>query len=131
MSVNPELLRAIAECCDRLEFTLSVQDRQYHLTNVSIAKAPTPVTRPTTRGGVYFSPQSVYKMSGIVKDPAVMQSLSGAMLGPNERFGDMLITTALEYEGKVIRPGIHAHLVSSVQSPSEIQLCMIIIQTDV
>ncbi len=110
-----------------LEFTLVWRGRSYPLAGVSVARSPTPVTRPTTRGGAYFSGRHAHRITGTVGDQGIVPSLSGAMLGPNAEFGDILIRAAPPAGGRGPALDLHANLTSSVQGPSGVELRMILV----
>ena len=84
------------------------------------------MTRPTTRGGVYFSKKFEYRIKGTVKDLSIIPLLSNAMLGPNTEFGDVQIHTTVLHNDKMTRLRIHTNLISSVQEGSGIELHMTI-----
>ena len=102
MSVNPNLLKILIDSNNdnSLEYTLHLNERFFHLSHVSITHSPTPVNKPTTRGGVYFSDKFAYKMKGEIKDLSVIPLLTNNMLGPNTEFGELKITTEIESDGK-------------------------------
>ena len=49
------------------------------------------------------------------------------MLGPNTEFGEIKITTQIEYNNQKRNLTLYANLTNSVQGPSKIELNMIII----
>ncbi len=108
-------------------FTLTVGDKLYKLADVSIVDTPMPVTKPTTRGGVYFAAKSAYKITGTINDLSIVSSLSQMMLGPNTTFGDILINTTAKYDDKMYQLELHANLISSVQTQSQIELHMLLV----
>ena len=110
---------------DKLDYTLHIKEKSYDMSNVFIANSPTPVTRPTTRGGVYFSKKFEYRVKGTVRDISIVPLLSSAMLGPNTEFGDVQIH-AIMHNDKMTRLCIHTNLISSVQEGSGIELHMTI-----
>lgn len=113
-----------------LEYVLHLDGRKYPLSDVSIVNSPTPVNSPTTRGGVYFSDTFAYKIKGIVYDLSVVPLLSKTMLGPNTEFGEIKITTQILNNGKKMALSIFANLTNSVQSPSKIELNMILVKLE-
>ncbi len=58
------------------KFTLSLNDKDYDLVDVSIEHSSVPVNEPTTRGGVYFSEKYAYKMKGAIRDLSVVPLLT-------------------------------------------------------
>ena len=110
------------------KFTLYVDDETYPITSTSITNSPIPVNEPTTRGGVYFSDKFAYKMKCVVEDLSVIPLLTKKMLGPNTEFGELKITTSIEFNGKSIPLEIFTNLTNSVQTPNSIELGMIIVK---
>ena len=111
-------------------FTLYVNDETYPITSTSITNSPIPVNEPTTRGGVYFSDKFAYKMKCVVEDLSVIPLLTKKMLGPNTEFGELKITTNIEFNGKSIPLEIFTNLTNSIQTPNSIELGMIIVKLD-
>ncbi|WP_299292258.1 hypothetical protein [Nitrosopumilus sp.] len=130
MSVNLDLLeKLMAENeSKKLEFSLHLNDSTYPVNSVSIVNSPTPVNEPTTRGGVYFSDKFAYKMRGIIEDLSVIPLLTNKMLGPNTDFGELKIVTKLPSEDSTIE--IFTNLTNSVQTPTSIELSMIIVKLE-
>ena len=112
------------------KFTLSLNDTDYDLVDVSIEHSSVPVNKPTTRGGVYFSEKYAYKMKGAIRDLSVVPLLTKKMLGPNTEFGELKISTSIESDNKSIPLEIFTNLTNSVQTPDSIQLSMIIVKLE-
>jgi len=68
------------------EYLLYLNDDTFPITCVSITNSPIPVSKPTTRGGVYFSEKFAYKMKGVIEGLSVVPLLTKKMLGPNTEF---------------------------------------------
>ncbi len=132
MSVNPDLLEILMKSNEKKpqEYSLYLNGISYALTSVSIINSPTPVSKPTTRGGVYFSDKFAYKMKGTLKDLSVVPMLTKNMLGPNTEFGDLMIKTDVKTDGKSISLKISTNLTNSVQTPKSIELSMIIVRLE-
>ena len=130
MSVDLDLLESLIKINEHqsLEYVLHLDDRKYPLSDVSIVNSPIPVNSPTTRGGVYFSDKFAYKIRGIIHDLSVVPLLSKTMLGPNTEFGEIKITTQIPNNDKKMNLSILANLTNSVQSPSKIELNMILVK---
>lgn len=111
-------------------YQLYINNTAYRITNVSITNSPTPVNEPTTRGGVYFSDKFAYKMNGIIEDLSVVPLLTKKMLGPNTEFGEIKITTMIESDGQSIPIEIFTNLTNSIQTPTSIELGMIIVRLE-
>ncbi len=112
------------------KFTLSLNDKDYDLVDVSIEHSSVPVNEPTTRGGVYFSEKYAYKMKGAIRDLSVVPLLTKKMLGPNTEFGELKISTLIEIDKKSVSLEIFTNLTNSVQTPDSIELSMIIVKLE-
>jgi len=130
MSVNHDLLETLISHSERnlLKFYLTLNDVSYPIIDVSITHSSIPVNEPTTRGGVYFSDTFAYKMKGVVEDLSIIPLLTKKMLGPSTEFGEIKITTKIEYEEKPLDLKIFTNLTNSVQTPNSIELSMIIVK---
>ena len=128
MSVNEDSFQSLIDFSklSDSEFSLTVDDKTYLLKDVDIANSPTPVNKPTTRGGVYFSDKFAYKMKGTIQDLNVVPLLTKKMLGPNTEFKGLDIIAKTKSDGSVVFE-LLANLTNSVQSPDSIQLNMIIV----
>ena len=112
------------------QFTLHISDRLYDVLSVSIENSSIPVNEPTTRGGVYFSEKFAYKMKGNIEDLTIIPLLTKKMLGPNTEFGELKISSHIEYDGKITPIDIFTNLTNSVQTPNLIELSMIIVKLE-
>ena len=112
------------------EYWLLINDASYPVTDVSIVNSPVPVNQPTTRGGVYFSDKFAFKMKGTINDLSVIPLLTKKMLGPNTEFGELKIVTLIELSGKPTRLEIFTNLTNSVQTPSSVELSMIVVKLE-
>ena len=130
MAVDLDLLEALMEShrTSKVKFSLILNKKKYSLEDVSIVNSPTPVSSPTTRGGVYFSDKFAYKLKGTIHDLSIIPFLTKTMLGPNTEFGEIKITTQINQGDKKIDVSIYANLTNSIQGPSKIELNMIIIK---
>ena len=132
MSFNMDLLENLMEFNDKNspKFTLFLNDQTYPISNTSITNSPIPVNEPTTRGGVYFSDKFAFKMKCVVDDLSVVPLLTKKMLGPNTEFGELKITTEIDMDGKSTIIEIFTNLTNSVQTPTSIELSMIIVKIE-
>ena len=133
MQIDEKLLLEIIRTQESvsLDFVLHLDSKEYPLKNVLISKSSTPVTRPTTRGGVYFSDTLVFKMKGTINDTSILSSLSNSMLGPNAEFKELEITTKTTLQKKLKNVTFYTNLTNSMQSSSYLELNMTIIRTNV
>jgi len=132
MSFNKDLLEKLMNFNEKNspKFTLYVNEGTYPISNTSITNSPIPVNEPTTRGGVYFSDKFAYKMKCEVEDLSVVPLLTKKMLGPNTEFGELKITTEIEDDGKSMPVEIFTNLTNSVQTPTSIELSLIIVKLE-
>ena len=132
MSVNQELLEILMKFNEKNspEYKLYLHDEIYPIIQVSITNSPIPVNEPTTRGGVYFSDKFAYKIKGTIEDLSIIPLLTKKMLGPNYEFGELKITTQIEFSGKMLNLEIFTNLTNSVQTPNSIELSMIIVKLE-
>ena len=132
MSFNVDLLETLMEFADKnpLKFTLFLNNQTYPITSTSITNSPIPVNEPTTRGGVYFSDKFAFKMKCVVDDLSIVPLLTKKMLGPNTEFGELKITTQIDSDGKPITVELFTNLTNSVQTPTSIELSMIIVKIE-
>ncbi len=132
MSFNKDLLGKLMAFNQKNspKFTLYVNEKIYPITSTLITNSPIPVNEPTTRGGVYFSDKFAYKMKCVVEDLSVVPLLTKKMLGPNTEFGELKITTQIEDDGKTLPIEIFTNLTNSVQTPTSIELSLIIVKLE-
>ena len=132
MSFNKDLLEQLMKSNTKnsLRFELNIDGIAYVITNATISNSSIPVNEPTTRGGVYFSDKFTYKMNGVIDDLSVVPLLTSKMLGPNTEFGELKITTQIESDGNLVDLEILTNLTNSVESPSSIELSMIIVKLE-
>ena len=130
MPFDLDLLKNLMEFNEKNspKFTLFVNDTSYPISSTSITNSQIPVNEPTTRGGVYFSDKFAYKMKCVVEDLSVIPLLTKKMLGPNTEFGELKITTHIESDGKSTPVELFTNLTNSVQTPTSIELSMIIVK---
>ena len=132
MSFNVDLLENLMDFTEKnsQKFTLFLNNQTYPISNTSITNSPIPVNEPTTRGGVYFSDKFAFKMKCVVDDLSIVPLLTKKMLGPNTEFGELKITTQIDFDGKPITVEIFTNLTNSVQTPTSIELSMIIVKIE-
>ncbi len=133
MPFNKELLEKLMEFNEKYspDFALYVNDKKYAVASASITDSPIPVNEPTTRGGVYFSDKFAYKIKCVVEDLSVVPLLTGKMLGPSTEFGELrMITSVTGPDGTSVPVEILANLTNSVQTPTFIELNLIIVKLD-
>jgi hypothetical protein len=132
LSIDENLLLKIIEIQKslKLDFIIHFENVKYPLDDVTIIKSATPVSKPTLRGGVYFSDTFNFKIKATVNDFSIMPLLSKSMLGPNTEFQELKITTSIPIENSQKNVIFFVYLTNSMQSSSYIELNMIVIRTD-
>lgn len=90
-----------------------------------ISRIRTPVNRPTSRGGAYFSGTHLYRIVGSSRDQRILPLLSGMMLGPNAEFARLKISTDFPPDSQR-KAVLYGHLTNSMQSQSRIELHIVI-----
>ena len=129
MSMDAELLRKAIECSrtGSPSYAIKINGLDHILTDVSMDRLPTPVSRPTVRGGVYFSDRLVHRIRGTIRDTSVMESLTGKMLGPSTEFGELEISAVMHIDGTRTELKILTNLTNMVQTPGSVELNMVIV----
>ena len=112
------------------EYNLHIHDKIFPLEDVSIAKSTSPVKRPTTRGGVYFSDTSAYKIRATTYDLSLVSLLPKVMLGPNTEFKPLEVKTKITNQGKEIPVTLITHLTNTMNNKTELELNLIIDQIE-
>ena len=132
MPFNLDLLKNLMEFNEKNspQFILFLNNQTYPISSTSITHSPIPVNEPTTRGGVYFSDKFAFKMKCVIDDLSIVPLLTKKMLGPNTEFGELKITTQINSDGKPITVEIFTNLTNSVQTPTSIELSMIIVKIE-
>ena len=128
MVIDDKLLSSITQNNVDRDYTLHLDTKSYQLSDVSITKSATPLTRPNMRGGVYFSDTFHYRIKATVDDTTIVKFLSNAMLGPNTEFKNLKITSHLKKDGETKNISIFANLTNTMQSSSKVELNMVIVE---
>ena len=109
-----------------LNFKLIIDENEINVNKIEIKNEVTPVTKPTKRGGVYFSDKTVWKIKITINDLGINKYLSKAMLGPNTEFQDILLKTSFKKNSKIITVSIITNLTNSMQNLEKIELNLIV-----
>lgn len=128
MVIDDKLLSSIIQNNADRDYTLHLDTKSYQLSDVSITKSATPLTRPNMRGGVYFSDTFHYRIKATVDDTTIVQFLSNAMLGPNTEFKNLKITSHLKKDVETKNISIFTNLTNTMQSSSKVELNMVIVE---
>ncbi len=107
-----------------LRYSMHVDEKTFHLESVSIVKSKIPVRKPTTRGGVYFTDTTAYKIKATTSDMSILELLPKIMLGPNTEFKPVEINTTLGKDAKEIV--LVSHVANTVNTKKRVELNMIV-----
>ena len=116
--MNDKDLQKIVEKNDT-KFNLLLDNKIFKINEIKVFENENPVTKPTTRGGVYFSDIKEMKVQVIISDTSVTKYLSNAMLGPNKTFLDILIEAKIKDDLKI---SLITNLTNTIQNSSKIIL---------
>ena len=125
MKINEDILSKLISN-PSAKYNLHLYDKIFPLENVSMAKSTIPVRRPTTRGGVYFSDTSAYKIKAITHDLSLVSLIPKVMLGPNTDFKPLEIRTRVMNEGKEIPVTLITHLTNTMNNKTKLELNFVI-----
>ena len=114
-----------------LNYEIILNHKRYPLSEVTISKTATSVTKPTMRGGVYHSDIDAFKIIGTIDDLSIVPFLSKSMLGPNAEFQELEVKTNFFLEGKMKDISIFTNLTNTMQNSSQIKLNLIILRTKI
>ena len=128
MEIDEEILSKLIATHD-IKYDLFFDDLKYPLENVNIVKSSIPVRKPTTRGGVYFSDTTAYKIKAITNDMSIIPLISKVMLGPNTDFKPLVIKTNLNIDEKTCDITLVTHLTNTMNSSTKLELHFIIDKT--
>lgn len=128
MEIDEEILSKLI-ATPAIKYDLFFDDRKYPLENVNIVKSSIPVRRPTTRGGVYFSDTTAYKIKATTNDMSIIPLISKVMLGPNTDFKPLEIKTNLNVNEKTHGVTLVTHLTNTMNSSTKLELHLIIDKT--
>ena len=98
-------------------FNLLISEKIFKIDELEVFENENPVTRPTTRGGVYFSDVKDVKVKATLSDVSVIKNISKAMLGPNKKFLDIFIEVINNENEKI---SLTTNLTNTVQNSSKI-----------
>ena len=128
MEIDEKILSKLIEASD-IKYSLYLDGKEYHLGQVNVAKSSIPVRKPTTRGGVYFSDTTAYKIKATTNDLSLIPLISKVMLGPNTDFKPLEIKTNLNIDGKNHGVILTTHLTNTMNSSTKLELHLIVDKT--
>ena len=125
--MNEEFTEILKMQADQtLDFKLIIDKNEFDIIDITIKNETTPVSKPTKRGGVYFSDTTVYKINAVINDLSVSKYLTRAMLGPNTEFQDITIQPINKKNKHNTDFKIITNLTSSKQSANKIELNLMV-----
>lgn len=129
MIENEDVLIKLSETQSLLG-TIHVEEKSYQVSKISIVKSTIPVRKPTTRGGVYFTDTSAYKIKAVTSDIAISSEIPKLMLGPNTDFKPFFVKTELAV-GDTRQPvTLTVHLTNAVNTKDHVELNLIVDKVD-
>ena len=129
MIENEDVLMKLSETQSLLG-TIHVEEKSYQVSKMSIVKSTIPVRKPTTRGGVYFTDTSAYKIKAVTSDIAISSEIPKLMLGPNTDFKPFFVKTELAV-GDTRQPvTLTVHLTNAVNTKDHVELNLIVDKVD-
>jgi len=100
-------------------FEIMVENKSFVVNDIKIFHTDNPVTKPTTRGGVYFAKMKELKIQATILDTTISKNLSKTMLGPNKDFLDIILKAEIKNIGTVL---LKTNLTNSMQNASKVVL---------
>ncbi len=129
MQIDKTLLFELAKNTGQ-QYTVKINGAKYDVNEIELSYVETPVSRPMTRGGVYFSDKMGFKIKANLSDVSIAKSLSKTMLGPNTDFEQIQFLTMINHNGVTKQLKIFANLTSYVQKMDSIELNLMVVGTD-
>ena len=128
MEIDENILSKLIGAND-IKYNLYLDGKEYILEQVNVAKSSIPVRKPTTRGGVYFSDTTAYKIKATTNDLSLIPLISKVMLGPNTDFKPIEIKTNLNVDGQSRNIILTTHLTNTMNSSDKLELHLIVDKT--
>ena len=104
---------------NKMNFKMIIENNSIKIDEIDVFQTDTPITEPTTRGGVYFAEMKEMKIQATILNADVLRRLSKAMLGPNKDFLDIELKAKME-DGKEMC--LITNLTNSMQNASKVVL---------
>ncbi|MBM2852372.1 MAG: hypothetical protein HW420_919 [Candidatus Nitrosotenuis sp.] len=122
-----QILTLLVERQNKLGFTMLINELTYAVESFSMINSQTPVTKPTMRGGMYFSNLKEFRIKAKFSDAALSAVLSKTMLGPNTDFEKIKFLTNMELNGAKKQLTLLANLTNYVQRENGLELNLIVV----
>jgi hypothetical protein len=130
MGIDGDILLKLTEHQNQESCTMKIGNITYKVDSVEFTYSEVPVTKPTTRGGVYFSDKMAFKAKAKVSDLAVAKVLSKTMLGPNQDFEKILLMTNVQVGTSKKELMVFTNLTNYVQKSSGLELNLVVVGTE-
>lgn len=114
----------------KLQFTMLVGGMKYPVESFDVTHSQTPVTKPTMRGGVYFSDLKEFKIKAKFSDTSLSSVLSKTMLGPSTDFEKIKFLTDIELNGAKKQTVLFANLTNYVQRGNGLELNLVVVDAE-
>ena len=108
---------------NKSNFKMIIENNSFKIDEIDIFQTDNPITKPTTRGGVYFAEMKEVKVQATVLDTEVSKYLSKAMLGPNKDFLDIELKARMDDDKEIC---LITNLTNSMQNASKVVLYLIL-----
>ncbi|MFN3654568.1 MAG: hypothetical protein ACK4TO_04485 [Candidatus Nitrosotenuis sp.] len=129
MNLDKDALLALTQYTSQ-KYVMRIKDAEYSPKEIQLSYVETPVSRPTMRGGVYFSDKMSFKIKVNLEDIGLSSSLSKMMLGPNANFEQIQFLTQLSVGGATKDLKIFTNLVNYVQKSDGLELNLLVVGTE-
>lgn len=130
MDIDGDILFKLTERQNQEPCEIKIGHSSYKVDSIEFTYSAIPVTKPTTRGGVYFSDKMAFKVKARVSDLAITKLLSKTMLGPNQDFEKILLLTDVQIGTNKKGLVIFTNLVNYVQKNSGLELNLVVVGTE-
>lgn len=127
---NSQIIALIAGQQGSLDFTMHVGELKFPVDSFGISHSQTPVTKPTLRGGVYFSDVKEFRIKARLSGKSLPSILSRTMLGPNTDFEKIKFLTSIDVYGTKKQVAIFANLTNYAQKADGFELNLTVVGTD-
>jgi hypothetical protein len=122
-----KIISSLVEQQSKLQFVMLVGDAKHPVESFDVMQSQTPVTKPTMRGGVYFSNLQEFKIKAKLSGTALSSVLSKTMLGPNTDFERIKFLTHIESDGAKKQAVLFANLTNYVQRGNDLELNLVVV----
>ena len=129
MEIDKNMLHWLVDNHTTQKFEMKINDLSYAVDAFTMSYSETPVSKPTTRGGVYFSGKMGFRIKAHISDD-LSKTLSKTMLGPNTDFEKIQFLTTLEPHGNKKELKIFANLANYVQRSTGLELNLMVVGTE-